>query len=292
MNDAGNRLSHGVVDLHVHTTASDGEYSPAEVVHKACGLLLACIAITDHDTTDGIEEALVAATDTKLQVIPGVEISTDIPRSEVHILGYYVAYQEPSFQARLALFRESRLNRAQRMIAKLARMGLPLDWRRIRQIAGAATVGRPHIARAMLEKGYVSSIDEAFDRYINRNGPAYVERIKVSPPEAVQLILDAGGIPVLAHPLYESHLVPDLARHGLAGLEAYYTGYTPDETRFLLDLAAKYDLLVTGGTDFHGETVQPNHPLGEVMVPPAVVGRLEAHHQTRSRRDGRRSFPC
>jgi predicted metal-dependent phosphoesterase TrpH len=244
---------------------------------------LTAIAITDHDTTDGVEEALAAASGALLQVIPGVEISTDIPHSEVHILGYYVAYREPSFQAKLALFRASRVNRAQRMLEKLARMGRPLDWKRVRQIAGGASVGRPHIARAMLEKGYVGSIDEAFDRYITRNGPAYVERMKVSPLEAVQLILEADGIPVLAHPLYGTQLVPELARHGLAGLEAYYTGYSPDETRFLIDLATKYDLLVTGGTDFHGEDVQPAHPLGGVMVPQAVVCSLEAYHQARSR---------
>jgi predicted metal-dependent phosphoesterase TrpH len=286
MSSAGPCSPHGAIDLHIHTTASDGQYAPSEVVRLARALGLAAIAITDHDTTDGIEEALTAADGTTLQVIPGVEISTDIPRSEVHILGYYVAYGERSFQATLALFRESRLNRAQRMLAKLARIGLPLDWRRVRQIAGSATVGRPHIARAMLEKGYVGSIDEAFDRYINRNGPAYVERMKVSPREAVQLILEAGGIPVLAHPIYESHLVPELARHGLAGVEAYYMGYTPDETRFLVDLATKHGLLVTGGSDFHGEEVQPEHLLGGVMVPQTAVSSLEAYHQAGSRRAG------
>lgn len=284
MSSASPGSAQSTVDLHIHTAASDGQYAPAEVVRLAHGLGLTTIAVTDHDTTDGIEKALTAARGIPLQVIPGIEISADIPRSEVHILGYYVAYGEPAFQDKLALFRDSRLNRAQRMVEKLARMGLTLDWRRVRQIAGAGTVGRPHVARAMLEKGYVSSIDEAFDRYINRNGPAYVERMKVSPAEAVQLILDAGGIPVLAHPLYESHLVPELARHGLVGLEAYYSGYSPDEIRFLVDLATRHGLLVTGGSDFHGEEVQPDHPLGGVMVPPTAVSGLDAYHQARSRR--------
>lgn len=284
MSSAGTCSVQGAVDLHVHTSASDGQYSPAEVVHRARELGLSTIAITDHDTTDAIEEALAAASAVGVRVIPGVEISTDIPHSEVHILGYYVAYRAPSFQAKLALFRDSRLNRAQRILAKLARMGLVLDWSRVRQIADGASVGRPHIARAMLEKGYVGSIDEAFDRYINRNGPAYAERMKVSPSEAVQLILDADGIPVLAHPLYGTQLVPELAQHGLVGLEAYYTGYTPDETDFLVNLATKHGLLVTGGTDFHGEDVLPEHPLGGVVVPQAVVSRLEAYYQARPHR--------
>ena len=282
MSSADNRSVHGAVDLHVHTTASDGQCSPTEVVHAALELGLTSIAITDHDTTDGIEEALAAAANTTLHVIPGVEISADIPRSEVHILGYYVAYREASFQAKLAPFRDSRLSRAQRMVAKLARMGLPLDWNRVEEIAGAGTVGRPHVARALLERGYVHSVDEAFDRYIHRNGPAYVERLKVSPLEAIQLILEADGIPVLAHPLYVSHLVPELAQHGLVGLEAYYPGYTPDETKLLLDLAAKNDLLITGGSDFHGEDVQPGKLLGGVPVPQTVVSSLKAYHQATS----------
>ncbi len=286
MSSAGTLSSNAAVDLHIHTAASDGQYAPAEVVRLAHVQGLTTIAITDHDTTDGVAEALAAAEGIALEVIPGVEISTDIPHSEVHILGYYVAYQDPSFQARLAPFRDSRLNRAQRMVAKLARMGLPLDWRRVRQIAGTATVGRPHVARAMVERGYVGSIDEAFDRYINRNGPAYVERLKISPADAIQFILEADGIPVLAHPLYESYLVPELARHGLVGLEAYYLGYTPDETRFLVDLAARHGLLVTGGSDFHGEEVQPEHLLGGVMVPETAVSSLKACHEARSRRSG------
>jgi len=170
------------------------------------------------------------------------------------------------------------------MVAKLSRMGLPLDWDRVREIAGEAAVGRPHIARAMLEKGYISSIEEAFHWYISRNGPAYAERYKLSPAEAVQTILAADGLPVLAHPLQVSHLVPDLARNGLVGLEAYYPGYTSDDTRFLLDLAAKYGLIVTGGSDFHGENVLPGNELGGIMVPQVVVENL---HACRERRQAR-----
>lgn len=267
------------VDLHVHTNASDGQYSPAETVRRALELGLTVIAITDHDTTDGLAEALAEARGIGLDVIPGVEISTDVKQAEVHILGYYVRHDDPALCERLSRCRAARLKGAQQMLAKLGRMGLPLEWKRVRQIAGPAPVGRPHIARAMVEKGYVSSIDEAFDRYIRRRGPAYVERDKVPPAEAVQMILAAGGLPVLAHPLYVSHLVEELAQHGLVGLEAYYTGYTADETRFLIELAQKYGLLVTGGTDFHGEQVQPGNLLGEVMVPTGVVDALRAYHR-------------
>ncbi|MBC7232069.1 MAG: PHP domain-containing protein [Chloroflexi bacterium] len=272
-------MSGGQVDLHVHTSASDGQLSPAEVVHEALALGLTTIAITDHDTTEGIEEALEAAKGTGLDVIPGVEISAEMPRCEVHILGYYIAYRDPALCRKLALFRELRLKRAQKIMAKLAQMGMPLDWDRIQQLAGTGTIGRPHIARAMLEKGYISSIDEAFDLYISRGGPAYVKRPKLTPVEAIQAILAAQGLPVLAHPLQINHLVPELAAHGLVGLEVYYPGYTPDEIDFLLSLANKYGLLVTGGTDFHGEYTQCATRLGEVMVPQSVVETLRARYE-------------
>jgi len=267
------------VDLHVHTTASDGQYSPTDVVRRALELGLAVIAITDHDTIAGVEEALKAAQGTSLEVIPGVEISTDVPGAEVHVLGYCIACEDPHLCHKLALFRDSRFHRARGMVDKLARMGLPLDWSRVQRIAAGAVIGRPHVAQAMLEMGYVSSTAEAFRLYIGRDHSAYVERYKMSPAEAVQVILNAQGLPVLAHPLSVAHVVPELAQSGLVGLEAYYTGYTPDDTRFLLDLAAKYDLLVTGGSDFHGEIVQPKAKLGGVMVPLEVVERLRARHR-------------
>jgi predicted metal-dependent phosphoesterase TrpH len=285
------RGTHSKVDLHVHTTASDGELSPAELVQKALEIGLAAVAITDHDTTEGVTEALEAARGTRLDVVAGVEISTDISRSEAHILGYFIAHRDRELCDKLSQFRTSRLERARRMIAKLTRMGLPLEWELVRQIACGESIGRPHIAQALLQKGYVSSIDEAFRLYIGRRGLAYVERHKLSPGEAVQVILAAGGLPVLAHPLYVSYLVPDLASKGLVGLEAYYTGYTADETASLLDLAARYGLMVTGGSDFHGDTVQPGHQLGGVSVPYAVMQKLSAYRDRRLRRLGGEGAP-
>ena len=154
--------AHSSVDLHVHTTASDGQLSPADVVQKALEIGLAAVAITDHDTTEGVTEALEAARGTGLDVVPGVEISTDISRSEAHILGYFVAHRDRELCDQLAQFRTLRLERAQKMLAKLNRMGLPLQWESVRQIASGESIGRPHVAQAMLQKGYVSSIDEAF----------------------------------------------------------------------------------------------------------------------------------
>jgi hypothetical protein len=271
----------GRIDLHIHTTASDGQLSPAEVVHAALEIGLTAIAITDHDTTEGIAEALAAARGTSLDVIPGVEISADVPGSEVHILGYYLEYRHPDLCRKLALSRDSRLDRAQRMVAKLTRMGVPLDWDRVKQMAGDGAVGRPHIARALLEQGHVSSTDEAFARYIGRNGPAYADRHKMSPGEAVQTILAAGGLPVLAHPLRATSLIPELTRVGLAGLEVYYAGYGSDEVDFLLGLARKHGLAATGGSDFHGPDVLSANQLGGTFVPQELLEDLRACHQQR-----------
>lgn len=271
------------VDLHLHTTASDGWLSPTEVVRKALALGLAAIAITDHDTTQGVAEALEAARGTELEVVSGVELSTDTSRTEVHILGYYVSREDAVLREKLQLLGDSRLRRAQRMMEKLSRMGLPVEWARVQQLASGASVGRPHVARAMVEKGYVSSVAGAFDQYIGKNGPAYVERYKLSPTEAVQLILASQGLPVIAHPLQVNHLIPELARHGLVGLEAYYPGYAPEETRFLLDLAGKHGLVATGGSDFHGDAGQPANEMGSVNVP------LDALESLRARRGGARA---
>ena len=172
------------------------------------------------------------------------------------------------------------------MVSKLSQMGLPLAWAQVRHLATGESIGRPHIAQALLQNGYVSSIDEAFRRYIGRHGPAYVDRFKLSPAEAVQALLAAEGLPVLAHPRYATHLVPGLACEGLVGLEAYYTGYTADVTSDLLGLAARHGLLATGGSDFHGERVQSGHDLGKVPVPGTVVQGLCAYRDRRRVRRG------
>jgi predicted metal-dependent phosphoesterase TrpH len=178
--------------------------------------------------------------------------------------------------------RDSRLLRARQILIKLAHMGMPVAWDELKRIAGQAVIGRPHISLAMLERGYISTVSEAFDLYIGRGRPAYAERYKLSLTRAVHTIVEAGGLPVLAHPLYISHLVPALADAGLLGLEAYYPGYSSDETELLLQMADKHGLMATGGSDFHGTEVLPGHDLGSVAVPRQAVQRLrECHHRRR-----------
>ena len=264
------------VDLHLHTTASDGQFSPSELVAMALERNLIAIAITDHDTTAGIDEALEAARGTGLEVIPGVEISCDVPHEEVHLLGYYFDHRHPALRGKLRAMRDARLQRAKGMLARLAALGFPLPWEVVAELAGDGSVGRPHIARAMVRMGYVASTDEAFVLYIGRNGPAYVERYKISPLDAVSLIKAARGLPVLAHPLKVTHFLPDLVERGLAGLEVYYNGYSDEDIRGLADLARKFDLIPTGGSDFHGPGVVDTVEMGGVWVPVESVERLRS----------------
>jgi predicted metal-dependent phosphoesterase TrpH len=270
----------GKVDLHIHTTASDGRFSPEEIIRKSAGLGMSTIAITDHDTIDGITPALEVARDfPQLTVIPGVEISTDTPGGEVHMLGYFIDYRDSELKAALERFRHSRMIRAQGMIAKLVNLGVDINWQRVKEIAGDGSVGRPHIAQAMLEKGYIKSFGEAFTKYIGYGGIAYVERYKMTPEESVKLVLQAKGLPVLAHPftVEESEAVIIMLKSaGLVGIEAYYKEYTAEKTRKLVSLAEKYDLIVTGGTDYHGLDDDSEVMIGGADVPVESAERLKA----------------
>lgn len=259
------------VDLHLHTTASDGVLTPSKLVAEAARRGLSVIAITDHDSTEGIAEALEAARAYPvLTVIPGVELSTDVPKGEVHVLGYFVDYGDKDFQARLDTMRSSRMDRARRMVAKLRDLGMPIRWDRVLELSNGGAVGRPHVAEALLEAGHVNSFQEAFVKYIGRDGPAYAEREKLTPVEAVSLLVKVGGLPILAHPgemegLYS--YLSELTAAGLVGIEVYYNGYGPEVTERLLKAARRYGLLVTGGSDYHGHGGKGEAELGSLSIP-------------------------
>lgn len=252
------------VDLHLHTTFSDGTLSPVEVVKLCEERNLKVISITDHDSTEGIQSAWESLNDyPELTLIPGIELSTDIPGSEIHLLGYYVDYQDMTLQRTLEGFRTDRKNRSREMVKRLDELGIKLKWERVLELSGDQSIGRPHIAQAMVEAGYIRYPREAFDRYIGRDGLAYVERPKLTPEEAVHILVDNGALPVLAHPTYTgtksdrgeicglSEIIQNLKRIGLVGMEVYYGDYTYDQVEYLQGLAKDADLIPCGGSDYH-----------------------------------------
>ena len=267
------------VDLHLHTTASDGRLTPTELINLVAWKGLKVIALTDHDSTEGLAEALEAAREfPQLRVIPGIELSTDIPGNEVHILAYFIQYNDEGLQSTLQGFREGRLDRGRKMVDKLRDMGIDIEWKRVQEIAGDGSVGRPHVALAMVEKGYISEPKDAFYGYLDRNGSAYVERQKLAPSEAVELSAWWGGAAVLAHPA-ETPGLDDILRElkaaGLAGMEVHYAQYSPQKVRELAKVAKRYDLIPCGGSDYHalGNSNEPEP--GTLGPPMGVVERLE-----------------
>lgn len=275
-----------MIDLHCHTTASDGKHSPTELVRMAAELGLRAIAICDHDSTEGLDEALAAGRAVGLEVIPGVELSCDVAEGELHMLGYYPDRADAAFQAELARLREGRVGRAQAMARKLAELGYPISYRRVRELAGDGAIGRPHVAQALVEARHVQSKGEAFERLIGRHGPAYVDRVKLSPADACRMIRRVGGLPVFAHPFIATASgrvleplpvepsLPGLVEAGLAGIEVYYPNYTPALIERLLRWSRQYGLLVTGGSDFHGEG-SAGAALGSIYVPLKCLTALQ-----------------
>jgi len=275
------------VDLHLHSTASDGVCTPSELVRICRQAGLRYISLADHDTTDGVQEALDAAQGTELTMIPAVEMSTEHQGThELHILGYHIDHQFPALQQRLAQLRRSRVERAQAILDLLSAQGRPLSWERVAALADEGSLGRPHIAQAMVEADYVDSVEAAFRDYLRRGGTAYVPRAKLLPEEAIELILQAGGVPVLAHPTHVIEHIPALVRAGLLGIEAYYTGYPEAEVSYLARLAEKHGLVVTGGTDYHGEGITTAAAPGTCLVPIGVVDALRARAEEVHARSG------
>lgn len=267
-------------DFHCHSNRSDGTRSPAELVDLAATNGVRIFALTDHDTLDGIEEARAAASrHAGLAFVPGVELSCDVPGTEVHLLGLFVDPTDAAFRAELDRMREARVQRGERMVAGLAAFGAPVSWDRVREIAGEASIGRPHIARVLIEAGHVADVDEAFERYLGRYSPAYVERERLLPGDAVDLIHSAGGLALFAHPPFTAGyelVAEDLAGHGLDGIEVYYRHYDDEQVEALLQLARRLDLVPSGGSDFHGLQREHEHEPGQFEMPSDAVAGLIA----------------
>lgn len=262
-------------DLHVHTTASDGTERPEDIVARAIALGLKAIAITDHDSVEGISKA-VGSAPARLLVIPGVELSTEDNDREIHILGYFIAYDAPCLLQTLAGIRRQRLERGRQIVKRLQRLGIPITFEMVQAAAGAGVIGRPHVARTLIGIGAVSSVEDAFRELLGPGCPAYVPRARFDTVAAVRLIREVGGAPVLAHPGINrgEEVLEKLVNVGLSGIEVEYPEHTSEQRAYYRQLARRYGLIATGGSDYH----DPNDrfPLGSDAVPFSTVRALRA----------------
>ncbi|WP_425060937.1 5'-3' exoribonuclease [Sporomusa carbonis] len=270
-----------IADLHIHTNISDGRLSPQEVVRQAEGAGLSYIAITDHDTIDAHlllrTEGYFNPDALNLSIIPGIEFSTDLPRHEVHILGYFIDIDNAKLKDQLDIVLNDRLRRSQIMVDKLNNLGYSIDYDRVLAIAGqAAAIGRPHIAKALVENGYFKTVSEAFDAVLAKNGPAYVPHYKLTPEQVIKLIKQAGGVAILAHPglIGDDTLVHHLITAGIHGLEVYHPEHDQLMSSKYLAIAKKYNLKITGGSDFHAIPGRYPEKLGVFTVSAALVDAL------------------
>lgn len=280
------------IDLHTHTCKSDGSYTPTELVDYAVEKGLAAVAITDHDSIEGLDEALSHAKILKekglpsIEVVPGIEFSTKYEKQDVHVVGLYVAYDSPVFRESLTGFLDSRTNRNQKMCENLRSAGIDITYEKLQSRYPDSVITRAHYASYLLEEGYVKSRQSAFAQYLGDHTKYFVPREKVTPMQAVNLILHAGGIPILAHPpLYHmgndrlDALTASLKAEGLLGIEAFYSTYDNQDIRDMQRLAVKYDLLLSGGSDFHGVN-KPGLDLGcgygKLFVPEELLTKMKA----------------
>lgn len=272
-----------MVDLHLHSTASDGTLSPEELVKLASKLQFKAIALTDHDSAEGVAPALKKAQEYPgLEVIPAVELSSDVQGRDIHFLGYFIDYQSPWLKKHLKGLREARLKRAVKMVERLQKMGFSLFFKEVLAEAGSGAVGRPHIARAMLKKGYIHHIQEAFSRYIGRQAPAYVEKYAYTPEDVIKIIRKIGGISVLAHPglTKVDELIPKFIKAGLKGLEVVHSDHSPEQIGHYRRLAERLGLVVTGGSDCHGLGSGRGQLLGSVKIPDSILENLKKLQQS------------
>jgi predicted metal-dependent phosphoesterase TrpH len=284
---------HESIDLHIHTTASDGTFTPEQVISHAHQLKLKAIAITDHDTVAGSKEALRNGIPPSLGFLTGVEISSTPPpfypaSGSFHLLGYSIRLDDPKLNHTLEKLQQARKNRNPAIITRLNELGISITLDEVRKEAGEGQLGRPHIAQLMVKKRVVASIDAAFDQFLGTGKPAYVDKQRIECFKAIEIILAAGGVPVLAHPgLLDfkeenqlEELIGRLKKAGIQGVEVYYSGHTPDQTRLFAELAKRHDLLMTGGSDFHG-AIQPEIEMGsgqgDLIVPFELFEKLIKH---------------
>lgn len=278
------------IDLHVHSTCSDGSFTPKEIVDLAVSKNLRAIALTDHDTVDGLDEIIEYAKslpkDKSIEVIPGIEYSTEYNGRDVHIVGLFIDYKAPVFAEYITKFKQSRDVRNYKLCENLRQAGIDITYEALIEANPNAIITRAHYAAFLLEKGYVKSRNEAFDRYLGDHTPYFVHREKITPKEVIDVTLQAGGIPVLAHPtLYKlgkeqlDILFSTLKEQGIKAVETYYSTYTPQDERQIKELAKKYDLLWSGGSDFHGANkpkLDLGNGYGKLFVPEDILDKLKA----------------
>lgn len=281
-----NSYHNSKIDLHVHSDKSDGSLSPSDLVSYAIKQGVSAFALTDHDTVDGIDEAIAASKGTSVTVIPGIELSTAYEGKDIHIVGLFIDKEQPAFRERIGRFANARINRNLEMCDKLTEYGMPITYDELTAAFPDAVITRAHYARLMMQKGYVKSLKEAFERYIGDYGPCFIPRKKITPDEGVRFILSANGLPVLAHPMQYGmgdarlqQLIDSLKEAGLVAMEAIYCTHTPSEEAKLCKLAKDNGLLISGGSDFHGKA-KPGLELGtgygRLHVPQEVLDNLIA----------------
>jgi len=275
-------------DFHTHSNYSDGVLTPSQLVRAAREAGLGVISLTDHDITDGVEEAQAEGRRAGVEVIPGVELSAGVRNAygvetEMHVLGYFINPRNSHLQQTLAMFRKTRLKRAEHMVAKLAHLGMRLKAEKIDEQSQGKTVGRPHIARALVAAGFIGNYQEAFDKYLKEGKPAYVSKALMSPLECIQLIHRAGGLAVVAHPFYggprQRQTWDFLIKNGLDGIEAHHSHHPPHTAKHYETLARDYGILVTGGSDFHSAENGPTGNLGDVRMPHRAFAEMRARKE-------------
>ncbi len=264
------------IDLHLHSTQSDGSFSPTQVVQRAAELGLSAISLTDHDSVAGVHEAQNAGQSVGVEVIPGIELSAQEAGTDIHILGYFVDPDHSNLQAFLRQFQDARFKRAKKMVHRLNRLGVRITMTQVLHKSGNAAIGRPHVADVLVEEGIVFSHDQAFQKYLGDGKPAHQPKFALTVGEAVEIIHAAGGLASLAHPvLYRRDaIIPDLVKRGLDGLEVLHIKHDRADVRRYSDMAKHYDLLPTGGSDCHGDS-RGKSVMGTVPVPLAFLDALK-----------------